>query len=269
MHESVEEIKARVKEAQKRYNADLNTIDTLLISKRGYEAKKPVDQDVVVLYSGGLDSTIMIDKIINDWNVQVHPLFIKRGAKAEKFEEEAFDYFIDYFQKKYPNNMHEGKKIEYEVPPKDFKDSFPKEYLQTIGHPLRNSTMENLAVMYAIGLNNTKGLFINTVLVGSVGDDSTEPEQGILSLRSQTLNTCINLGNWNWQITSPFTDPALVERPIYKHELIEYSIKKQIPIEKTRSCFSDQKEPDKTCIACVKREKALEIAIYNGKDELS
>ena len=65
----------------------MRSIEKILIEKRGCVFKIPKNQPVVLLASGGLDSTVALDKIIRDWNVKVYPLFIKRGAKAEKFEE--------------------------------------------------------------------------------------------------------------------------------------------------------------------------------------
>ncbi len=259
MTETVSAIRERVALGQHNYDSNLKTIEDILLNERGYVSKSPVNEDVVVVYSGGLDSTVMLNIVIEDWNVKVHPLYIRRGAAAEKFEEEAFDYFVDFYRQRYPENVGEAAKLDCKIPPLEFKENFPKELAETVGHPLRNSTIDNLAVMYAVALNGKYGLDIHTVLTGSVGDDSTEPEAGLLSLRAQTLNTCIQLGDWQWQITAPMTDPELGD-VLYKANLIKYAAAKEIPLGKTRTCFSDNELADGTCIGCRKRLEAFNVA---------
>lgn len=259
MSETIEQIRARVKQAQKNYQNNLKSIENILVSERGYASRAPQNEDVVVLMSGGLDSSVMVHKMIDDWNVNVYPLFIQRGAKAEKLEEQAFDYFVDFYKRKFPTKFFEPIKLNYQVPPKEVKYNFPTAFAKTIGHPLRNSSMQNLAVMYAVSLQ-TQGIRAKTIFSGSVAEDNTEPELGLLSLRSQTLATCIQMADWQWNITSPLTDPCLVERPLGKKEAIEYALQKFIPLEKTRSCFSENSQACGTCTACVKRLAAFENA---------
>ena len=262
MDETIEDIRKRVAQAQKDYRGNVQRLEALLLLERGFIASEPTSEDVVVLCSGGLDSSVMMSIVIDEWNVKVHPLFIKRGARAEKYEEQAFDFFVDFYRKRFPENIGEAAKLAYEVPPKQFKEHFPKELALTVGHPLRNSTMQNLAVMYAVALNGKHGLDIRTVFSGSVEEDNTEPELGLLSLRSQTLNTCIHLGDWRWQITSPLTDYELKKGrdALNKKDLIEYAIANNIPLDKTRTCFSADEIADGTCFACMKRLRAFEAA---------
>lgn len=253
----VEQIRERVAKAQRNYTKDLTAVEQILTNERGYVSKVPNNEPVVVLMSGGLDSIIMVDKIIEDWNVTVHPLYIRRNSTSQKHEEKAFDFFVNFYQKKFGDNFKDPKKIKYEIPPRNMKEGFPKAMRLTVGHPLRNSTMQNLAVMYAVSLQGS-GINAKTIFSGSVYEDNTEPELGLLSLRTQTLNTCVNLADWEWQITSPLTDPYLADRPIAKTDLIEYAIRKFIPLERTRSCFSSEKYADGTCNACKKRLMAFE-----------
>ena len=250
------EIRDRVQVAQKNYDQTLKSIETILRKERGFASRIPRNEDVVAICSGGMDSVIMIDKIIEDWQVTVHPLFFRRGQRALKFEEESFDYFISYYKNKFKDKIGIVSKLNCEIPPEEYKESFLPVLAKTVGHPLRNSTMENLAVMYAVALNGKYDLDIRTVFVGAIGEDKKEPELGLLSLRSQTLNACINTGDWRWQITSPFTD--LRKQQIYKIDLIKYAIKRQLPLEKMRTCFSSSVYADRTCNACKKRLNAFQ-----------
>jgi len=258
MVENVDDIRKRVQKAQMNYNENLEIIDGILIKERGYAFRKPVDEDVLMLCSGGLDSTVAMDVVINEWNSVIHPIFFRRGARAEKFEEEAFDFFVDFYREMYPKNIADAIKVECYIPSKEIKQHIPQSMVLTVGHPLRNSTMQNRAVEYAVGLNSKLDLNIKTILTGSVGEDKSEPELGTLSLRAQTLNTCVNMGDWDWQITSALTEPTLENRPVYKIGLIRYANEKGIPLEKTRTCFSEYKVADGTCFACVKRLRAFD-----------
>jgi 7-cyano-7-deazaguanine synthase in queuosine biosynthesis len=254
---SVEQIRARVAKAQRNYTKDLTAVEQILRNERGYVSKVPNNEPVVVLMSGGLDSIVMVNKIIEDWNVTVHPLYIRRNSTSQKHEEKAFDFFVKFYQKRFGERFANPKKIEYEIPPRDMKKGFPKAMRLTVGHPLRNSTMQNLAVMYAVSLQGS-GVNAKIVFSGSVYEDNTEPELGLLSLRTQTLNTCVSLGDWGWNITSPLTDPYLADRPLGKIDLIGYAVKRFIPLERTRSCFSADKYADGTCNACKKRLMAFD-----------
>ncbi|VVB78018.1 7-cyano-7-deazaguanine synthase [uncultured archaeon] len=265
MPETIEQIRERVKQAQNLYSENVVLIEAILQMNRKYVTRIPNKESVVALCSGGLDSIVMINSLIENNSAKVYPLFIKRGARAEKHEENSFDFFIDFYKKRFPSNIGDGFKLEYKVPPKEFKQYFPKELSLTQGLPLRNSTMQNLAVMYAVSLNGRYNLNIKTIFSASTGDDFIEPEQGLLSLRTQTLSTCVQLGDWDWQITSPFTDPNIISEnslgkdyhPIFKRDIIEYAMQNFIPVEKTRTCFSSDLVADGTCFACQKRLKAF------------
>ena len=85
----------------KNYQANIEELKRLLIKNRGYVYEKPLDETVIILFSGGMDSTILIDLVIKKWNCNVILLYFLRDAKNEKWENEAVDYFYDFFKKRY------------------------------------------------------------------------------------------------------------------------------------------------------------------------
>ena len=226
---------------------------------------------VVLLISGGLDSVITLSYIVEKFDLNVYPLFIKRGARAEEKELEAAQYYIKFYQERYGEKVKDLFILNDEdIPAKQLKNDFPKERMKAIGHPLRNSTLQNYAVMYATYVNAKYNENIRTILTGSVGDDTTCPELSILSLRSQNLNVCINLGDWNWQITSPLIDPELTDRIIFKKDLILWAKEKKIPLNKTRTCVSDTEIADGTCSECKRRLKVFrEMGLRDEAEYLS
>ena len=265
-NQSTEEILAIVKENQKNFKDTLQRVESILLNERGFITKIKAGQPLVLLMSGGLDSIVSVSYIIETYKAEIYPLFIKRGARAEKYEIESALYYTDFYKKKYPGKIHDLFVLEADIPSSALKKDFPKERINAIGHPLRNSTLQNYAVMYATYLNGKFNTSISTIFTGSVGDDTTCPELSILSLRSQTLNVCLNLGDWSWQITSPLIDPLLSKDVIFKKDLILWAKEKNIPLNKTRTCVSDTPIADGTCNECRRRLKVFES--LNMTDEV-
>lgn len=256
--QSETEILKIVKDNQRNFDLNLNDIEKILINERGYIINVEKNDSIVLLVSGGLDSIITMAYIVEKYNANVYPLFVKRGARAEKKELESVQYYVKFYQEKYGDKIKDLFILNDEdIPAKQLKNDFPQERIKAIGHPLRNSTLQNYAVMYATYVNSKYNENIRTVFTGSVGDDTTCPELSILSLRSQTLNVCINLGDWNWQITSPLIDLELTNKIIFKRDLILWAKEKQIPLNKTRTCVSNTEIADGTCNECKRRLKVF------------
>ncbi len=250
----------RVRAAQAHYADNVAAIDAILRRERGYVFDVPHGEDVVALVSGGLDSVLMIDLVIDEWRCRVHPLFVRRGARAGPYEEAAFDRYCALFRERFGDRVAEPIKLDADVPPRSLKPHFPAERIDAVGHPMRNAVLQSLAVMTAVALNGRDGLSIRTVFSGSVAEDATGPELGILSLRVQTLSTCIHLGEWTWQVTSPMTEPTVRPRPLDDRDLISRAVRREIPLQFTRSCFGAAPRADGICTACVKRRRAFEAA---------
>lgn len=237
----------------------LKMTEDILKYRRGYVFKVPKNEDIVLLASGGLDSTVTIDLIIREWNVRVHPLFIRRSARATPFEESAFDYFTNFYRERFPNNFMESFKVESEIPPIVLKKYKMVDRLSKLGHPMRNASLQNIAAQYAAYLYGEKNIRVDTILTSTVGDD-TFPHSSLLALRTENLAICIDSGNWDTQLTSPLIDTQIKGRPLFKKDLILYAEKWKIPLEFTRTCIEGCEIPDGTCNECMERLHAFEIA---------
>jgi len=248
----------------------LKQLEKIILSKRGYIVRVPRNEPVIFVMSGGLDSTIGAARAIEEWNCKIYPLFIRRHARATKYEEVAFDKISSYFLKKYPNNFYLPKKVEIEVPPLIFKVGLREERLKKLGHAMRNSTLQNLAVQYAAWLNDTQNLNIRTILAGNVKDDFL-PHSSLEAYRAQTILICIDQNDWKWQLVSPFIEPYFSGRPLSKKDNILWAIEKGIPLEYTRTCINDCEVADGTCTECKDRIRAFKEAgvedplIYQGE----
>lgn len=242
----------------KYYKRNIELLQKFLILNRGYIFEKPYEEVVMVLCSGGMDSTTLVDLVIKSWNSKVIMTYFKRDSKNEKWEEMAVEYFYDFYKNKYPDNILELLKIEVQIPLRQNKEYFDRNRQKILGLPMRNSTMWNNAIAQAVYLNGKYKTTIRTILVGSVKEDRDNPESGPLSLLSQTINACICTAIWNWQIHSPLIDDSIRAGGFSKKDLIEYAYQNEIPIEKTRSCFENTEIPCGVCLACKNRIEAFE-----------
>jgi len=241
----------------KYYKRNVEFLQNFLKLNRGYIFERALDETIIILCSGGMDSTILIDLVIKNWNSNVIIIYFKRGSKNEKWEEKSVDYFYKFYEKKYPENMVELLKLPVQIPLRINKEYLDRNRQKILGLPMRNSTMWNNAVTQAVYLSGKFKTTIRTILVGSVIDDRDNPESGPLSLLSQTINTCICTAIWNWQIHSPLLDDTIKKGGFSKLDLIKYARKNGIPIEKTRSCFGKTENPCGKCLACENRINAF------------
>ncbi|NVM01557.1 MAG: 7-cyano-7-deazaguanine synthase [Candidatus Helarchaeota archaeon] len=237
----------------KSYNKNMELLQDFLKLNRGYIFEKPIDEMVIVLCSGGMDSTILIDLVIKNWNSKVIIIYFKRDAKNEKWEERAVDFFYEFYKKRYPKNIVDLLKLRVQIPLRINKEYLDRTRQKILGLPMRNSTMWNNAIAQAVYLSGKYNTTIRTILIGSVKDDRDNPESGPLSLLSQTINTCICTAIWNWQIYSPLLDDSFKKGGFSKLDLIKYAQENDIRIEKTRSCFEKTEIPCRKCLACENR----------------
>lgn len=230
---------------------DLEFIEAILYSKRGFITKFNAGDNAIVLFSGGLDSTAGTIIAMEEYELNVFPLFINRGQRNLKFELKAVKFFEKFLLKKYPEQFNKVMQVNAENPPKKFKKNYPKDPKN--GYPMRNSNLENIAVQYAMSLESLEKK-ARIILISSSPDDSFTHNQ-MSALRSQTMNTCVHTDDWEWQITSVLKDPCL-NKSFSKKEILKWAAEKKIPIDQTRSCVKNTEKPCGNCVACISRIKA-------------
>ena len=114
---------------KKNYQEDpmiLSGAEELLRNRRGYVFRINKKQPVVFIVSGGLDSSIALSRVLEDLKVPVYPLYVRRGAKAEKYEEASVEYFIKFYKRKYPTLVNNIKYCRMDIPPAEIKKFIPK-----------------------------------------------------------------------------------------------------------------------------------------------
>lgn len=244
---------------------NLLLLENVILKNRGFVSKWPSSKKAVFIVSGGLDSIVTSARLIEEQSIEIFPLHIHRGQTNYIAENKAVDFFTKYFQKRYGQKMfHNPMKISVNIPPKEFKgDLLP--YTKEKGHPVRDQLMHLLGVEYAVAASIKHSESIKTVYCAIMPEDYF-PHSTLEGLRANTINTCQNMKDWEWQITSPNIDPILFDKPISKIEEIKWAMQRNIPIERTISCNNASKStkflPCGDCSSCERRKQAFEKAGY-------
>ncbi len=243
----------------------MTKVEQLLYAGRGYVSKLPKEKTAVLIVSGGLDSIATSARMIEDYGMELFPLHIHRGQTNAVAEEKSVAYFTKYFQKKYgKDKFHKPMQISVNVPPKEFKsDLIP--YMKEHGYPMRDPLMHILGVEYAVAASQKYQKKIRTVLCAIMPEDYF-PHSTLEGLRSTTLSVCKNMGDWDWNITSPNIDTAISKKMFGKNDEIIWSMERKIPIGKTISCNDACEKTDflscGICKSCDRRRYAFEKAGY-------
>lgn len=240
----------------------LETLETLIKSKRGQVFRKPsADEGIVFIVSGGLDSTITLSRVLDEFDAQIYPLYVKRGARNEVNELKSLDHYLNEFAKKYPQ-LHSLEILETEVPPKKYKTNIPEKQLSTIGHSMRNSMLQSFAVQYAVSTSYRDNISIKTVF-SSLSPNDDLPHCRLVALRAETVMACIDSRDWSWQVTSPLLEPELWGW-VDKSMSIDYAFRHGIDLSHTYTCTDSDTFSCGVCPACIERLQAFE---KNGRKD--
>jgi len=245
----------------------LKKIEEILEMRRGKILKFPEPKtSVVVIHSGGMDSTTNMAILMEEFGLKIYPLFINRGQTNLRWEKESVKFFDNYFLKKYPELYNESFEIKINIPPEEYKDDLRKtkdlqDNLQMrirVAYPARNPVMILLAAEYAYSMQS-KGVFPKTIFTSFMNDDPAR-HSTLTAIRMVTMLICQIMGDYNWQVISI---PLERELGNYygKDYYVKWAAEHNLPLEKTRSCYKDQQEHCGVCYpACQNRKDAFKRA---------
>ncbi len=249
----------------------IKMVESFLLRKRGYVFKMPKPGDsVILLVSGGIESTITWALLLEKYKLNVYPLFLHRGLHRKKRELAAVKFFSTYFQKKYPGLFHNFKEYSTHLPPPELERATfnPTKYY----HPLR--ILENLesssnhseiinshgilpftfslyGVAYANYLWDHLNIKVTTIFSGvAPGDGDFVASQTFSALRATLFSSCVATANYQWQITSVAFEKE-IGHWLEKHDLIKIAGQMNLPLEKTWSCYHSGKyQCGDHCLTC-------------------
>lgn len=238
----------------------LKSLESLILSKREKLFTKPkADEGLVMIVSGGLDSTIALKRVLEDFECSVYPLYVKRGARAEAKELASVLHYLEIFKADH-HNLKELEILEEELPPKRYKQYIPESQLNSIGHTLRNAVLQSFGVQYAVAAGYRDDIRIKTVFT-SLSPDDDVPHCRLVAVRAETILTCIDSADWSWQVTSPLLEDELWGW-VDKAECIEYAFKNGLALDHTYTCTDSSDTACGMCSACETRLKVFAKSGY-------
>lgn len=246
----------------------IKSIESILIKQRGFVFQMPPPGSAIVAsLSGGADSIISTAILMEDYKLKVYPYYVRRGARAQKFEEESVDYFSIYFRSKYPSLYQNLIKLDVPIPAREVKNHLPLAIRSGFGYPLRNSLLLSLGVQYASSLQISENECTHTVFSSIVSSDADQTMHSTLTaLRSLMLHVCTDMGNWQWQIASLAMEPY-IGNYFDKDILLKRAIQLGLPLEKTRTCIESSRLHCGICPSCSDRKRAFKETCIEDKTE--
>jgi len=268
-------------------NIDLiNLIEEHFLKKRGYVFKMPKPgESVILLYSGGLDSTIAWSYLIEKYKLHVYPLIL---TKKNKFaQQRSIRYFKKFFKIKYGDYYHQPLEINSSFfPPKLLKNMFNLKKV----HPecLLNYLTENFqvfkflsglnalspisGVIYQKYLENQYNLKVKAIFLGVLASDGTEiSSQSFTYLRKTLFFLEDFVPSGDLQIASIFFEKELGFFS-EKSDIIKLASKElELPLENTYSCYRNTLFHCNSCLGCYSRRlgfqkaKIVDKTLYRDK----
>lgn len=259
-------------------------IENYLLEKRGYIFQMPKPgSPVILLLSGGLDSTIIWAILLKKYKYLVYPIFFHRGEKRYKKEWESVQYFYKLFQKQYGPNCKEPLNLTTTLPPAELEientdpNAFhPMTLLETLDMKNYISPLISMGVLpyvypflataysrFLFFRHNIKIYHIFSAVL--VGDGTEIPSQTFTALRSTMLDMCIATADYSWQFTS-FALEKELGHYLEKWQLIKLGAQLKLPLEKTWSCYNHGTyQCGSRCLTCYSRKMEFKKAGIHDK----
>jgi len=261
---------------KKNSNEDVNTlksIEKILIKKRQSIFKlPPPNSPVILLYSGGIDSTIAWAILMKHFRLNVYPLFLQRNTSLSRLflKIKSIKHYSSLYRKKYSQYFHQPYQAKFVYPqPKIAKATLasaklnPKFIFEIYNRNIKESAIEPSGLMtmlafcgfeYANLLKAKFNIKISTVFSAVLPTDGLAVKsQTATAHRSAMLNICSSLNNYSLQFSS-----ILMEKELgicwSKNDIINWAKLEKIPLEKTWSCNENTILHCGYCLNCQQRQ---------------
>ena len=252
----------------------ISQIESFFTKNRGYSFSMPKPgEPVILMLSGGLDSTIIWDVLMRVYKLNVYPLFLRRGQIRMPTEERSINRFAKIYQKEFPKLFHKPKKINAFIPPLEFRFELTKfaevkinkNTGQWLGLPMYGTLMTSYAVNYGIYLDKYHHVSPKTIFFGFIEKDGTVMKYETLTFtRLAMSHVCHSTGDFNWQVSALALEKNLGHY-FDKDVLISYAKKHHLPVHDTYSCLEPHLFHCGDCHYCHTRHRQMMKNYSNDK----
>lgn len=256
----------------------LRALNRIFTKKRGVVFKlPPPGSPVILLTSGGLDSTCLWFLLIVRFGLKVYPLHIV-SKQSPRGQVDSLSFFSRYFRKKfgklyYPpytvrleslvnmrNDTHisgDSLDIPFILSNLAYYRSNKSYRLHTITSPSRLGRFIFTAYEYAHLLRYKHAVELSTIFVGIVPEDNRIIRESTLTtLRSINLSFCLIMGDFRWQFTGPLERTAGLYST--KRALVRFAFTHGLPVERTWSCVKNGSVQCGICPSCIDRRETFQ-----------
>lgn len=208
----------------------------------------------VVLFSGGMDSTVALKKEVDHWTApEVLALTVLYGQKHYKEAEAAAKITellgVKHRIVKLPNDILSGSKLTdatSEVPRVSYEEI---EGLSPLYVPFRNGLFISIAAAIAVQVGAT-----HVVIAAHASDHEREAYPDCSPAFARSMGSAIYLGTGeSVMLYAPFIH-------LSKASVASWGKKCNAPMQLSWSCYVGGDEPCGTCPTCRDRQAALEAA---------
>lgn len=258
----------------------IQNIESILKQKRGYVFKMPPpNSPVILLVSGGMDSTIVWNILMEEYKLKVYPVHLFTGQPRNQYETEALKHYARFFKKRHPEYYQDPHFITYNTTPPEIRRATRGNLIKHL-HPQvvtdnfdvkKNEVLIKkkytfpafmpfpacqVAQFYEINKNEK----IRTIILSTVSSDAEYNEsQSLTATRATMLALCAYTNEYDWQVINYPYEKELGHN-LNKKDLISWAHKHNLPLDKTYSCHRGQKNNCGECLVCNDRIKGFKQA---------
>src|SRR3989442_10547035 len=222
-----------------------------IIKHRGVDydernATSLLSNKVVISWSGGLDSTLLIPFLIEKYKTTLYPVFLIREQHNLEQEKKSVEHYSSVFQERYGAYFNEPFIITVPIPAKELRQ-FPQQF----SHKLRNSDIIKSVVRYALYKN------ISVISIGSLRSDEAWGDSSVNYWALKTYEVREGVSSNDFWVLAPFQEENLDKIGIVNWHQTSL---RWLDLSKTWSCYKAGMKHCGECEACEIRKNAFTFA---------
>lgn len=263
---SAKEFKKRLGKRKLEDLSVIQMIERYFNKTRGYVFRMPKpNSPVILLTSGGLDSTIAWAVLMDIYHLQVYPLYI--GTENRQYK--ALRSIAKIYKRRNLKYYHDPFVVNESILPKGFKKYLkishinPKQILERYNKTNENVMINGLnglnafslmhAYIYTITLQLSLNIHVDTVFCGvAAGDGGFIPSQTLTFLRSTMMLLSLFSKNRKFQYSSIFLEKEC-GLFLEKSDEIRIAEALSVPVDNTYSCYRNGIFHCGECLSCYSR----------------